>query len=533
MPSPTTTASSPDFVRPLWRHRRKALAAAGIIFGCAVMYLLFASREYRSEGKLLVRLGRENATLDPAAAPGPDTVLALPTSREDEINSLVEVLRSRSLIEKVVDSLGADFILGTAAEPRATPETMDGLSGWGSQALRQAKRGLAAVRQWADQSVNGATVSDRDRAIREMNAALRVQSVRRSNVIQATYDASSPERAQTILAALLDQFLAEHPRLHRTHGSRQFFDEQAAKLRAELKSREDELRALKSATGLAAPAEQRNLLVGRISVLANDVSRVDASRAVAEAKVKALRKRLSELKPTEIAAETAGIGSNASDTMRSQLYALELLEKEYAAKYTEDHPRLAEVRRKLVESREVFSGEERTRVQRTTTPSKLYQETQLALLVEEPKLVSLVAEGESLQQLVMQANADLSELNANEVRIASLQREVELHEASYKKYCGSLEEARIDEAREDQRMSNISMVQVASLDGKPVRPAAAMVLALGLVLSCFGGAGAALVAERRDRSFYTAQDVESTLSVPMLASIPRFDREQVGTKVRS
>jgi uncharacterized protein involved in exopolysaccharide biosynthesis len=76
-----------------------------------VIWTVHAPKVYRSEGKLLVRLGRENATLEPTATLGHDLPISIPPSRETEVNSVVEILESRALYEEVVDAISPAVIL--------------------------------------------------------------------------------------------------------------------------------------------------------------------------------------------------------------------------------------------------------------------------------------------------------------------------------------------------------------------------------------------------------------------------------------
>ena len=59
---------------------------------------------YKSEARLLVRIGRESVSLDPTATTG--QVISVGQSRESEINSELEILKSRELAQKVVDAIG-------------------------------------------------------------------------------------------------------------------------------------------------------------------------------------------------------------------------------------------------------------------------------------------------------------------------------------------------------------------------------------------------------------------------------------------
>ena len=81
----------------LFRHRRAILVACALTFVLAVCWTIVSPKRYQSQAKLLVRLGRENATLDPTSTVGQGPAIAVPNSREEEINSVIEIVQSRPL----------------------------------------------------------------------------------------------------------------------------------------------------------------------------------------------------------------------------------------------------------------------------------------------------------------------------------------------------------------------------------------------------------------------------------------------------
>src|SRR5437899_10683207 len=105
------TTSLRDLAPIVYRHRRKMGLFFLAVMAAVTAYVLLCPRVYRSQAKLFVRLGRENATLDPTATVGQAPVVAVPQSRENELNTVVEILNSRVLLEKVVDSIGPQAIL--------------------------------------------------------------------------------------------------------------------------------------------------------------------------------------------------------------------------------------------------------------------------------------------------------------------------------------------------------------------------------------------------------------------------------------
>ena len=76
-----------------------------------------ATRTFRSEAKLFVRMGRESVTLDPTATMG--QVVAAADSRESEVNAVAELLSSRTLAEKIVDQFGPTVILELDPEKKS------------------------------------------------------------------------------------------------------------------------------------------------------------------------------------------------------------------------------------------------------------------------------------------------------------------------------------------------------------------------------------------------------------------------------
>ena len=83
-PSGAVTALQ-EGCRILLRHRNKVAFCFVLLMVAPVLTILYAGRSYKSEAKLLVRVGHESVGLDPTATMG--ETIAVNTSREFEINS--------------------------------------------------------------------------------------------------------------------------------------------------------------------------------------------------------------------------------------------------------------------------------------------------------------------------------------------------------------------------------------------------------------------------------------------------------------
>jgi uncharacterized protein involved in exopolysaccharide biosynthesis len=523
-----------DLLRTVFRHRWKASAVFLGVMAVVILATSWTPKAYRSEGQLLVRLGRENVTLDPTATLGGSTIVPLPSSRESEINSVVEILKSRVLAEQVVDAIGPDALLSADRGPsgRAIVAAEDA-GGWLKRTGEQAQGLVAAAADWLKRLLLITPVSLREQAVLKVSKNLSVDAVTKSNVVRISYAGPTPELSQAVVTTLIDRYLDEHVRINRARGSHEFFIEQTGLLQSQLAEKEVELRNLKVETGLVSPARQRDVLVERLSSLREQLAQVEAEKAAAGKGIAALRGELEALPETQIAARTTGVGNQGTEGMREQLYLLQMQEQEAAARYTESHPKLRLIREQVNRAQEILNEETPTRTHITSGPHRMHEQVQQTLLTEIPRWEALEAKSAELAAQVAAARGELQRLGEDELRVARLQREVELLDANYRKYAVNLEQARIDGQLEAQRMSNINVAQAATYEPKPIRPRTLVNLAIGTLLAALASLLVVLLGEYFDHSFQMPEDIEKQLAVPVLASIPRFRHRQLVVDGRS
>jgi uncharacterized protein involved in exopolysaccharide biosynthesis len=444
------------------RHKGKMALFFLVVMGGVAAFVLLGPRSYLSEAKLLVRLGRENVTLDPTATLGQAPVVAVPPSRENDINSVIEVARSRVILEKVADALGPQVLLNEvplSAEDSRQP-------------------------------------AQRYRAVRVLSRGLHVEAIKKSNVIAVTFEGNNPELAQVVVASVVDSFLDHHLSLHRTPRAPQFLAEQADRLRKELGRSEEELKRLKDRTGLVAPDGQLQQQLARIGKLEEDLVQTDAALAAATAEFTLLRQKLKELPPTALLTHTRGFPNQAADVMRGQLYALQLKELELLTKYPEENPEVRLLRKQIVTAKEILAKEEGARDQLAEGPSKAYEEAQLAVLKQEPIVAGLRARAKTLRSQLAQERDGLKRFSGDQLELKKQQRLVDLQESLVRRYSESVEQAQIDQALTQERITNIGIVQPATYELKPFRPRVGLALALGLAFALLGSISLALVAEQ-------------------------------------
>src|SRR5271169_1438967 len=90
-----------DIATPIFRRPKLVLFTFLVLVGGTLLGVLLTPKDYEAKMKILVKRER----VDAAVTPGRDAVMSNPGGvTEEELNSEVELLKSRDLLEKVVVS---------------------------------------------------------------------------------------------------------------------------------------------------------------------------------------------------------------------------------------------------------------------------------------------------------------------------------------------------------------------------------------------------------------------------------------------
>jgi capsular exopolysaccharide synthesis family protein len=513
-----------DLYYVLFRHKWKIFLFF-LAVTLTVLVLIYRSpKVFHSEAKLLVRLGRESMTLDPTVTTG--QIINVSQTRESEVNVELEILKSRELLEKVVGTIGSDTLLRCSDKKIFNENADEKVST--EIPLQSAAEGKN-IENSSEQS-NPAKLSDDDnRAVYEIMKNLQVRAQKDSSIIIISYESESPKLAKDVIDTLIHYYQDKHIDVHQTRGSDQFFLQQVSDQHDKLTSSEKELRDLRDETGISSSEEALQANESRIADLERQIGAAEADQAGSQAKVQELQEKLSTIPELKVTQETSGFSNQAVDLMRARLYELQLKEHDLLSKFTEKSEQVQRIRKEITEAQKLLDKEmDKTgRVEVSKGLNITYTQTQTALLNEKATLSSIQAKIVSLEKQLATANEERKALNAADLKMKSLKREIDKQEKTYLTYSEKLNQARIDHALVRDKISNISVVQSATLPTLPVSQRRTIKLALGILVGILGGIGLAFFFEYIDHSVRTPADVEQKLQLPALASIPRVRANRI------
>jgi uncharacterized protein involved in exopolysaccharide biosynthesis len=401
--------SMKDVLSALFKRRAgmSVIALSVLLLVAAVTFAL--PRMYEAHASLLVKFGREHVVRPEVGQERP----LVSMSSEEILNAEVLILTSDDMLRDVVAAVGLDRLF--------------------------ARRPL-----WADPpaSVDAAVVALRD--------ALTVDAVRRSSVLQVTFEHRDPVVARDFVNALVARY--RDKRLEVLGGEKsEFADVQLGAYSEELKKQERRLEAFRQQHGVFVYAQQMEMLLQRRSDL--------------EAQHRDAGVRLGEVRKG-----------------------------------------LASLRREL--GRTTHAPEVRSQINRDI----------IRMAAEEESLQSRQA---SLAELLRGVAADVLKLDLNERELQAIQRDRAEAERNYQAFRTKAEEQRLANELDEMKVSNVSVIQGATVPTKHARPRTGVNLVLGAAFGILTALLYAILAEYLSQSMSTPHAVERRLGLPVLATVGR------------
>ena len=215
------------------RQKKTAVNTFFAIIGLAVAAAILWPPTYRSEGKLFVRPTAKHITQDPTVTKHQMVSVAPPA--EQDVNSIVEILLSREMAQRVVNKVGVENFSGFQSFE---------------------KTGNAD---------NNLLTEKHEKAVSTVMDKLSISSPEKTTIIDIAYDADSPDVAQQVVDVVMNEYLSEHISVNQTDGSYEFFHAQTEKLKKELDASSDRLKSLKNKFELATIAGKRKMLEQQIA----------------------------------------------------------------------------------------------------------------------------------------------------------------------------------------------------------------------------------------------------------------------------
>src|SRR5216684_1521741 len=336
----TTETTLRDLVSPLFRHRRLVVVYFMGALLCSIAATWLLSSKYESRMAILVNRER----LDPVVTTESTTQVPqlAPQVTEEEINSEVELLQSRDVLEKVVLACGLQ---------------KDEANAW--------------LHRWLPGRSQDSEVS---RAVETLVKQLKVKIVAKTNLINVSYKARDPRVAFGVLNTLANLYLEKHVAVHRPAGSYEFFTKEAERYHEALQESEARLASFDTQEGLVAPDEERTNMGLK---LADSVAALHQAEQSIAANGRRIRDVQGQMRATPARSTTQQVSSSADlllQQLQGNLLTAQVNRGQLLMKYAPSYPLVQQIDQQIKQTQTAIEEAEKTKyVNQTTDRDPTYE----------------------------------------------------------------------------------------------------------------------------------------------------------------
>src|ERR1700731_321402 len=476
-----------DFLAIGFRQRQLILNTFLGIFSIAVVVAFLLPTKYEAQMKILVRHERAESVVSPEReAP----VQWRTEVSEEELQSEAELIKSRDLLTKVV--VACDL------------QNLGVSSLWNRTGDKD------------DQRVSRAVVA--------LEKNLTVQPIKLTNLISVAYKSKDPQLAARVLNSLASLYLEKHLAMHRAPGEFDFFHQQAEEYRKALANAEAKLTDFSREQGVVNPALEKEITVRKLTEFEAEEKSARASIAGTRQTIRTLESQLATLPNRQTTQVRTSDNPQLMERMKSKLLELELKRTELLTKFEPTYRPVQEVEQQIAQTREAIATAEKTPLRdEITDRDPTYEALRSELAKSKTELAAAEARAAATSALVRSYRTESQQLDHKEVLQQGMLRAAKVDEENYMLYLRKQEEARISDALDQQRFSNVVVADPATVpyisQGRWL-----LVVLLGGLIASLASVMLALAMDRWDPSFRTPDEVESFLGTPVVAAFPKNGR---------
>lgn len=500
------TVSIFELVESVKRHKIAGLLVFVIVLAIFVLAWLYLPREYGSEGRLVVRMGRANLGMN--TAPDGARTVSIQDTRETEIRSVTDLVKSEQVLGAVVDSIGAEEILANTLQ---LPEIFS--------------FGGGSTGDMSDEQYEALRL--REKAIQRLSKRLNVDHEKKSANISVFCTGASPTLAQKIVAELMQVVQETHVRVHSANRSASHFDRGLAEKEATLKKCQQDLEQFATDNNFLSIDDARATLNGVIDKLENEM--VDAGLDLRQslAMVAELQSQATKIE-VELDLPTMGIERSATAGARTQFYQRIGEKAKLMAMYNANHPKIDQINAEIERLRKEVEALPEERVQRDKIRNPVYEQLKVSLVKEMAVAEAKQERLEEVKAKMQENQVRLQEYNHLKTRAFELQRRIQLAQMEFDTYAKKRNESRMVDQLDKEAISDIVIQQPACLILKKVSPKGSLLIPLGMFLGAVCGIATCIFADRRNLAeLTTPEEIEEALGIPVMATLPRVHSSRV------
>jgi capsular exopolysaccharide synthesis family protein len=347
-----------------------------------------------------------------------------------------------------------------------------------------------------------------DELARRLAGMVHVGVIRGSRLISLSVDAHTPQRAQQLTQAVIDEFFRQSRESRRrdSTSSREQLLAEAKRVGDEFRVSEEKLESYRDKYNAVSLQDRQNIVVERLRELNQQVSAVKNSRLTMEAEQAKMR-QLADQDPDQLLSIHGIADLPEILDLRKQVTLQEAQVATLAQRYGPLHPTMIQGKSQLEELRGSLRAALRKACDRLVQSYESTKATEVALEAS----------------LAEQEKAAL-ELDRIAIPYHALERDAQANSNAYQKILQELKQSDVNHglvSENDVDGIDIRVVEPPPVPVRSTHPRPRLLLALSLAVGLFFGCGLALASRAMDNSLSSVDEAESFCGLPVLTAVPR------------
>jgi uncharacterized protein involved in exopolysaccharide biosynthesis len=460
--------TSRELLSILFKEWLKLIVVFLVLSVLVIAYSFILTPYYEATTRLLVKSGREFQTRSDPNQP----VVAVPSSTKQEIvNSEIQILTSRDLIEAVVNKVGAAKLYPSAGSA--------------------------------------------DAAIRDFSADFEAAPVEQADVIDASYrnrDRGVAVEALGVVIALYQQKHADmfaDPRY-------KFLDQQTKQYQDQLDAvvkKETDIRSAKSLFDV--DAQRAKLLDDRAAT--NSILEQLKSQSIdAHQRIDFLTNRI---KATPALIPAGEAQADVIDQAKARLLDLQVKQQQLKERYVGEVKPMQDADAEIAKLKDFVSRSDPMNRKTWSQRNTAYDDMVVALNRALADAAPLDQEIALRQKQAEQIEARLRDLEEGAAAVGDLERERRVLEELVHTYRTRYEEARMNEDLDREQVVSVSVIQRPDAPTRPAGPHHLPFALAGILIGLVGASGVLLYLLVFRETLITIESVERIIGLPVVASV--------------
>jgi succinoglycan biosynthesis transport protein ExoP len=413
---------------------------------------------------------------------------------KEEINSEIEIIRSRPVLERVVQELNL-------TEPKPVEET--GVAGAIRDLARATSRGLGKLGGALGLTRHYSQDEKFEAAVERLHSRLTLDPAVDSQIIWIRYRSLDPALASQVVNKVAQEYQRQHLEINMNKAESTFYAEQIDKIQNDLKGLQEQLLKLKQDSGIVSYAEQSQALLKKLDTYDAAQTNVQKEIIRIRAKVENIQ-ALRKAKPLLLIPLPEMVQDPQLADLENKLVNLKFQIQTVLQRFTPESRQAQTVREQIGQ-----------------LEKQIRNQVNILLERELARLWELQAEAQAISLTMRGMKSEIEALPAAEMNLRNLERDIDTKQGILSVLLKKYEDSLLAKSA-DQRLENAKILSLAAVPLRPVFPNYPLNLGLGLLVALMGSISTAFFLEFWDDSLKIPEDVERFLDRPVFASIPEL-----------